>query len=197
MGLTLITGGARSGKSTFAEKLAKEYALKAGKDGQEADVLYIATAIPYDDEMKDRIRKHQEQRPAHWRTVEAYQGLDQVAMDAKECVILLDCITVMVTNLLFAGGLDEDKPDRLQVEKIEAGIVSEIDKMLKVIAQNKDCEVILVTNELGLGLVPAYPLGRIFRDIAGRVNQRLAAASDQVYFVISGIPTMIKGAEKK
>ncbi|MCK4261319.1 MAG: bifunctional adenosylcobinamide kinase/adenosylcobinamide-phosphate guanylyltransferase [Halanaerobiales bacterium] len=201
MGLTLVTGGARSGKSTFAEKLVKEFSIKAGVNGKEGDVLYIATAIPFDDEMKDRIRRHQAQRPDYWRTVEAYRDLDQVIKTANENVILLDCITVMVTNLLFAGDLDEDNPDRLQVEKIEAGIMAEINVTLNAVQNISDskemCEVVFVTNELGLGLVPAYPLGRIFRDIAGRVNQRLAEASDQVYFVVSGIPMLIKGDERK
>lgn len=193
MGLILVTGGARSGKSMFAEKLVQQYAIEKGEGDQVSDVLYIATAIPFDDEMKERVRRHQAQRPAHWRTVEQYQNLDQVFQQAPEKVVLLDCITVMVTNLLFSAGLDEENPTTEEINAVEEMITREIDKMLVQMKQNPSRELIMVTNELGMGLVPAYPLGRIFRDIAGRVNQRLAAASDQVYFVISGIPTQIKG----
>lgn len=196
MGLTLVTGGARSGKSTFAENLIQQYAIEKGTGGQTADVLYIATAVPFDDEMKERIRRHQAQRPAYWRTVEQYRDLDQVFQQASEKVVLLDCITVMVTNLLFSAGLDEERPKTEEINAVEELITQEIDQLLAEIEQNPSREVIMVTNELGMGLVPAYPLGRIFRDIAGRVNQRLATASDQVFFVISGIPTQIKGGDQ-
>ncbi len=193
MGLTLITGGARSGKSTFAEKLVKEWSQEKENNAQEVGVLYIATAIPFDDEMRERIRNHQVQRPKHWRTVERYQGLDQIIAEAPEKIILLDCITVMLTNIIFSTGIDEKKPDVDQVRQIEEEIVKEIDKLISECQSQPDCELVIVTNELGMGLVPVYPLGRIFRDIAGRINQRIAASSDRVYFVISGIPTLIKG----
>ncbi|AZR74645.1 bifunctional adenosylcobinamide kinase/adenosylcobinamide-phosphate guanylyltransferase [Anoxybacter fermentans] len=189
MGLTLVTGGARSGKSKFAEKLVSHY-LALNK---EESVLYIATAVAFDEEMKERIRRHQAQRPAHWRTVEQYRGLSEVFKRSKEKVILLDCITLMISNLLFEAGLNEERPNLKEVELVEKAIVNEINEMLREIKKLKDREIILVTNELGMGLVPAYPLGRIFRDIAGRVNQRIAEVSDRVYFMISGIPTLIKG----
>ena len=183
MGLTFVTGGARSGKSTFAEKLARSYAT---------EVLYIATAVPFDEEMQERVRKHQAQRPAEWRTVEQYAGIGSVLREAQEPVVLLDCVTVMLSNLLFAAGLNEHQPDRMAVKAIEESIAVEIENILQAVAENPTREVIMVSNELGMGLVPAYPLGRIFRDIAGRVNQKIAAASDKVYLVVSGIPVPIK-----
>lgn len=191
MSLTLITGGARSGKSTYAEKRAQQYAM-IKNSSPDAGVLYIATAIALDAEMQERIRRHQMQRPASWRTVEQFRGLKEVILEAPERVVLLDCVTVMLSNLLFSGDIGED-PDSELVEEIEQSIGIEVQELLEAVQMRKDCEVIVVTNELGMGLVPAYPLGRIFRDIAGRVNQRLAAASDSVYFVVSGIPMLIKG----
>lgn len=191
MSLTLITGGARSGKSTFAEELTKKMARwKYGTPDK--GVLYIATAVPFDEEMQERIRRHQLQRPNSWRTVEQFEGLQEVIRTAQEQVILLDCVTVMISNLLFAGGLG-DEPELEQVQRLEQSITLEIRSMLEAIQIRDECEVIVVTNELGMGLVPAYPLGRIFRDIAGRVNQQIAAASDAVYLVVSGIPVLIKG----
>lgn len=191
MGLTMITGGARSGKSTFAEEQARQHAVNLNRSSEEG-VLYIATALAFDEEMCERIRRHQRQRPAGWRTVEQFRGLKEVILRAPERVILLDCITVMLTNLLFADGL-VDEPDRQLAEELERRIAGEVQELLDAVRTRTDCEVILVTNELGMGVVPAYPLGRIFRDIAGRANQRIAAASDRVYLVVSGIPVLIKG----
>lgn len=219
MGLTLITGGARSGKSTFAEKLARQYAAELAqetknetpkiKDSSHAGgdycgiskedlagdqgVLYIATAIPFDEEMRERVRKHQAQRPASWRTVEQYTGLAQVLRDAPEPVVLLDCLTMMLSNLVFEAGLDVDHPTEAAVAEVEEAIKLELASMLDAIAGMREKEVVIVSNELGMGVVPAYPLGRIFRDIAGRANQQIAAASDRVYLVVSGIPVPIKG----
>lgn len=196
MGLTLITGGARSGKSTFAEKLAKQLASERAeltrRPASDGEVLYIATAIPFDEEMRDRVRRHKAQRPASWRTVEQYTGLAKVLQDAAEPVILLDCLTVMLSNILFASGLDEDNPAPDAVAAVEQTIRLELESMLEAIAGLPGKEVIIVTNELGMGLVPAYPLGRVFRDIAGRANQLVAAASERVYLVVSGIPVPIK-----
>lgn len=207
MGLTLITGGARSGKSTFAEKLARQYAAELAQEtkdetpkikdssnaGGDQGVLYIATAIPFDEEMRERVRKHQAQRPASWRTVEQYTGLAQVLRDAPEPVVLLDCLTMMLSNLVFEAGLDADHPTEAAVAEVEEAIKLELASMLDAIAGMREKEVVIVSNELGMGVVPTYPLGRIFRDIAGRANQQIAAASDRVYLVVSGIPVPIKG----
>lgn len=182
--LVVVTGGARSGKSTFAEKIAKDC---------NCDVVYIATSIPFDDEMKARIKKHVEQRPANWKTVEAYRDLDKyLAKDNNLPVVyLLDCITIMITNLMLEACHDWDKVSQREIDCVEANIKQEMEKLLKVVDE-KDTTFILVTNEVGMGIVPENKLSRIFRDIAGRVNQMLAQAADEVYLCVAGIPVRIK-----
>lgn len=195
MSLTMVTGGARSGKSTFAEELVSKLVLRRKGQNSNAQVLYIATAIPFDAEMKIRIQKHREQRSRDWRTIEQSEGLATVFQQAEERIILLDCITVMLGNLLFSSGVDEEMPNLAEVAQVEKKITDQMTEILDVIKRDLTRDVVIVTNELGLGLVPAYPLGRIFRDLAGRINQKIAKASDHVYFVISGIPTLIKGVD--
>lgn len=179
----MVTGGARSGKSEFAEKLAYE----KGREG----VLYVATSIPFDEEMKERIRRHRERRPSSWETKEVYKNLDEEILKNDRKVVLIDCLTVMITNLLMEVDLTWEDSTSQEVEEIEKRISKEVDKILK--ASKSDKEIILVTNEVGMGLVPEYKLGRIFRDIAGRMNKKMADASDEVYLMISGIPVKIKG----
>ena len=183
--IVLITGGARSGKSTYAEKLAKE--AKGG-------VLYIATSIPFDDEMKDRVKKHKERRPATWYTFEGYKNLKQVFYNAetKFDTILLDCITIMVTNLMFdqAGDNFDDLND-LDIDEMEKEILQEVSDFLYE-AEKSTKTVILVTNEIGYGIVPEYKMARVFRDIAGRVNQYIASRAKEVHMVVCGIPIKIK-----
>ena len=182
--LVVVTGGARSGKSTFAEKIAKDC---------NCDVVYIATSIPFDDEMRARIKKHIEQRPADWKTIEAYKDLDKHLAGEKDehVVYLLDCITIMVTNLMLESSIDWDNASNSECDYIEAQIKLEMEKLLKVVNE-KDTTFILVTNEVGMGIVPENKISRIFRDIAGRVNQMLAQAADEVYLCVSGIPVKIK-----
>lgn len=183
--IILVTGGARSGKSTFAEK-------KAASLGER--ILYIATAVPFDDEMKDRIRKHQAQRPATWDTAEAYKDMGiQIPKHYKNHHgILLDCVTVMVTNLMFDNpNINWDQCPMEVVNDVEANIKSQFDQLIRV-SKKVDADIILVTNELGMGIVPENRLARIFRDIAGRINQQLAESADEVYLVVSGIPLQIK-----
>lgn len=181
----LITGGARSGKSSYAEKLAKEL---------EGNVLYIATSIPFDEEMKLRIRKHKESRPQEWDTFEGYKGLEKVISEKGRQYkgILLDCITVMVTNLLleYTGMEDRDFPSE-DFEKAEATIEKEIEKLMDGIRES-EATVILVTNELGSGIVPENTLARTFRDIAGRMNQYIGSRCDEVYMTVCGIPLRLK-----
>lgn len=195
MSLTMVTGGARSGKSNFAEELVNKLVLRKKEQNSNAQVLYIATAIPFDEEMKIRIQRHREQRSRDWRTIEQSEGLAKVFQQAEERIILLDCITVMLGNLLFSSGVDEEMPNIAEVAQVEKKITDQMTEILDVIKRDLTRDVVIVTNELGLGLVPAYPLGRIFRDLAGRINQKIARASDHVYFVISGIPTLIKGVD--
>ncbi len=182
---TLITGGARSGKSRLAEEYAKD---SSGK------VVYIATAIPFDEGMKDRIKKHKLSRPDDWKTIEKFKDFKDLSKNPAflECdIIILDCITLMVSNLMLESGLDFDNCSLEEVDSLETDIFKEIEGLLAVVdLHNK--EITLVTNEVGMGLVPPYRLGNIFRDIAGRVNQYLAQEAQEVYFMVSGIPTKIK-----
>lgn len=171
--LTLILGGARSGKSTYAEKMAAD-------GGQR--VTYLATAQAFDEEMAARIAKHQSERPANWRTVECpFDVADAIrdVADDTDCY-LLDCMTLYVSNIILA---DENTADD-SVKKVVEDIITAYQ------ASGKD--LIIVSNEVGLGLVPEYPLGRIYRDCLGRANQRLAAAADKVLFLIAGLAVDIK-----
>ncbi|MDR2880223.1 MAG: bifunctional adenosylcobinamide kinase/adenosylcobinamide-phosphate guanylyltransferase [Fusobacteriales bacterium] len=184
MGIIFITGGAKSGKSKFAESLA----FKREKR------LYLATSVPLDNEMKNRVQKHRKQRGEDWITIEAYKDLDKILEKTAENidVILLDCLTNMISNIMFEvyGGNWESIPDYIP-GKIERIVLAEVNKILDF---NKVYmgDIILVSNEVGLGLVPENLLGRYFRDIAGSMNQLIAAESDEVYMVISGIPVKIK-----
>ncbi|MFZ5987951.1 MAG: bifunctional adenosylcobinamide kinase/adenosylcobinamide-phosphate guanylyltransferase [Bacillota bacterium] len=182
--LILVTGGSRSGKSSFAESLAGKI---------DDSVLYIATSIPFDDEMKARVEKHRKQRPKEWKTLEAYKDFDIRLKEAGACnkVFLLDCITLMVSNIILENSIDWDSSSNEQISEIEQTVVLEVEKLLKSV---KDLNVsfIGVTNEVGMGIVPENRLSRVFRDIAGRINQLLAKAADEVYLCVSGIPVRIK-----
>ena len=180
--MILVTGGARSGKSRHAEALI----------GNSSQVLYIATSQILDDEMAARIEHHRQGRPAHWRTVERWQHLDELIhadINPNEAV-LLECVTTMVTNLLFDYGGDKD-PEGWDYVAMEQAINGEI-QLLIAACQRCPAKVVLVTNEVGMGIVPENRLARHFRDIAGRVNQQLAAAADEVWLVVSGIGVKIK-----
>ncbi len=175
-------GGARSGKSRHAEALI----------GDSSQVLYIATSQILDDEMAARIEHHRQGRPAHWRTVERWQHLDELIhadINPNE-VVLLECVTTMVTNLLFDYGGDKD-PDEWDYQAMEQAINAEIQSLIAA-CQRCPAKVVLVTNEVGMGIVPESRLARHFRDIAGRVNQQLVAAANEVWLVVSGIGVKIK-----
>lgn len=178
----LITGGARSGKSRHAEQLA----------ASSERVLYIATSKIFDAEMATRIQHHRDSRPAHWRTLEQYRDLDTVicATNDPQEAILLECITTLITNVMFdaAGDTPEEEWD---FEAIEQQVNQQIDVLLAGCAASP-APVYLVTNEVGMGIVPENRLARHFRDIAGRVNQRLARQAQEVWLVVSGIGVKIK-----
>lgn len=169
--ITFILGGARSGKSQFAVKLAKGYAKS---------VLFVATASAKDSEMRKRIKLHKKNRPAHWKTQEAPKKLASLIkkIPDKFDLVIIDCLTLFISNLLLE-------------KKSDAYIEKEIILILKRL-KNSKFDSILVSNEVGLGIVPDNPLARRFRDLAGRINQRLASWSDKVYFIISGLPLKIK-----
>lgn len=180
----LATGGSRSGKSVLAEKKAQQLG--------EGSVLYIATAIPTDDDMRERIRIHQERRNPLWETYEGYRNLDKVVRKTDKQVILLDCLTVLITNILFEDlDRDFDKVSKDEIHKLEKECIEETLKIAKA-AKESNKTIIAVTNEVGMSIVPAYRLGRIFSDITGKVNQAFANISDEVYISVSGISLMIK-----
>lgn len=180
--LTLVTGGARSGKSRHAESLVSPAPR----------VLYIATAQIFDEEMAARIAHHRQSRPAHWRTEERWQQLSHIitAHNDPDEAIVLECITTLVTNLLFAFGGSDDA-DCWDYAALEAQVQQEIDALIAA-CHGCPSPVVMVTNEVGMGIVPENRLARHFRDIAGRVNQRLAQAADEVWLVVSGIGVKIK-----
>ncbi|MDP9567936.1 UNVERIFIED_ORG: adenosylcobinamide kinase/adenosylcobinamide-phosphate guanylyltransferase [Kosakonia oryzae] len=180
--LTLVTGGARSGKSRHAESLVADASR----------VLYIATSKIFDQEMAARIAHHRASRPAHWRTEERWQQLAEIITpdnDSREAV-LLECITTLTTNMLFAFGGESD-PEQWDYAALETQVQQEIEALIAACAACPS-PVVLVTNEVGMGIVPENRLARHFRDIAGRVNQRLAQAADHVWLVVSGIGVKIK-----
>ncbi len=192
--IIFVSGGARSGKSRFAEKKAIELGNRIG---------YIATGIATDDDMADRIRHHQESRPAGFVTLEGwkdYSGLLE-SEDGKACdAYIFDCVTVGITNLLFdretqveygGGELDYDTCSMEEIHRMEERITRVFDELVRYI-RHKDKTIIFVSNELGMGLVASYRLGNIFRDIAGRINQMLAGHSDEAYLLVSGLPLQLK-----
>ena len=180
----LVTGGARSGKSNFAEKLCKE---------RNNNTAYIATSIPFDDEMKDRVRKHKESRPQNWKTYEIYKDIytiiDDISKEHK--TVILDCVTLLVNNLIFMHEIDIDNSTQYEIDELEKYIKEQVEKLLIEIKKT-NLYFVIVTNELGLGGVSINKLTRVYTDIVGRINQQIAAQSDEVYFVISGIPMRIK-----
>ena len=177
--LTLILGGARSGKSAHAQQLARE----RGDD----DVLFVATAQALDDEMTARIESHRRERPAGWRTLEAPRHTGQAIARAEPiAVVLVDCLTLLVSNAVLAQA-----PESASAAEAEAAALAEVKELLAAY-QSGTASWIVISNEVGLGLVPPYPVGRTYRDALGRANQRLAARADEVVLMVAGIPMKIK-----
>lgn len=174
--IILILGGARSGKSSYAIELAK----KCGKN-----VAFIATCQPLDEEMKERIKSHKSKRPVYWKTFEEPQNISMQLkkIGAKFDAIIIDCLTLFVSNLLLTKHSD-------------AIIEDEVKKILEIIRTIKCKTIIIVSNEVGLGIVPKNKLARRFRDIAGRINQMVAQAANTVFFMLSGLPLKIKERRK-
>ncbi|MFW6279093.1 MAG: bifunctional adenosylcobinamide kinase/adenosylcobinamide-phosphate guanylyltransferase [Bacillota bacterium] len=175
--ITLVLGGTRSGKSSFAEQIAWHR-------GQN-EVVYVATAEVKDEEMTRRVKAHKEQRPDKWTTIEEPLVVaEALKTQKKKQVVLLDCVTVLMSNLYYN---QKDEP----VEEKEKRVLARMKDMIQV-AQKKELDLILVSSEVGLGIVPAYEAGREYRDLAGRVNQYLARQAKEVYFVCAGLPVEIK-----
>jgi adenosylcobinamide kinase / adenosylcobinamide-phosphate guanylyltransferase len=180
--LILLLGGARSGKSHLAQELARKMTDR---------VLFVATATAGDEDMRQRIAKHQQDRPASWRTLEAPLNLGEEiekSLGGRELVII-DCITLLINNLFSQH--DESQFDNIADNTLLENVTVEIGGLLKYVSKSA-ASFIIVSNEVGLGLVPANRMGRIYRDCLGRANQMLAQAADEVYFLAAGIPLKIK-----
>lgn len=169
--ITLVLGGARSGKSTYASRLAERCFKRP---------LFIATAEAFDSEMTDRIARHRSSRGPEWSCIEEPLDVAGVlqGLPAGRDGVLLDCITVWLCNVLVKEGA-------AAIEKRKSALISALKEM--------KCDVIVVSNEVGQGIVPGNEIGREFRDYAGWLNQDLAAAADTVVFLVAGIPLVIKG----
>lgn len=183
--LTLILGGARGGKSSYAEMLA---------NGLGERVIYAATAQAGDDEMQRRIQAHRTSRPATWTTVEAAIGVGRAAAAADEFptadAVLLDCLTLLVSNVIL-DELPGDDPDSVDETTARARIALEVDELLAAYEAGP-ASWIVVSNEVGWGVVPPYPLGRVYRDLLGWANQRVAAVADHVILMVAGLPIDVK-----
>jgi adenosylcobinamide kinase / adenosylcobinamide-phosphate guanylyltransferase len=170
--LSLILGGARSGKSRYAESL-----VSALPPPWQAPWNYVATAEPGDAEMAERIASHRARRGASWRTIEAPRDLAGSLQAVQAAPVLVDCLTLWLSNLMLAG----------------ADIDAEMEGLDHVLAAAA-APVVMVANEVGYGIVPDHPLGRRFRDLQGVLNQRVAARADRVVLVVAGLPLTLKGA---
>jgi adenosylcobinamide kinase / adenosylcobinamide-phosphate guanylyltransferase len=177
--LIFILGGARSGKSAYAQRLAEELGG--------ARVVYVATAQAGDEEMRARIEMHRAERPTSWRTLEAplLTGASLTGATGDVRVVLLDCVTLLVSNAAIATGDDADSA------AAEAAAGREVDALLNAYRAG-EATWIVISNEVGMGLVPPYPLGRVYRDALGRANQQIAAAADRVLLMVAGLPWELK-----
>jgi adenosylcobinamide kinase/adenosylcobinamide-phosphate guanylyltransferase len=166
----LVLGGARSGKTSFAERLT----LRAG-----VSPVYLATAEALDEEMRDRVASHKASRGQRFATIEEPLALADALLlaSARHDVILVDCLTLWITNLLMAN---ED-------------VAKHVSELSATLVQMKTAKIVLVSNEVGLGIVPDNAMARTFRDLAGAAHQRLAEICDDVYFVVAGLPMTLKG----
>jgi len=190
--LILILGGARSGKSAFAERVA----ASSGRT-----VTYIATATAGDDEMRTRIAHHRASRPREWHTIEEPLDLAGAVRQAYRFanVLLLDCVTLWLGNMLSQEPGQRENDDksieelRITSNLFDEACLKQVEALLAVVqSAEPNKTLIVVTNEVGLGVVPAYPLGRVYRDTLGYVNQRLAQAADRVYLMVAGMAVDIK-----
>ncbi|MGL4687272.1 MAG: bifunctional adenosylcobinamide kinase/adenosylcobinamide-phosphate guanylyltransferase [Fusobacteriaceae bacterium] len=190
-----ITGGARSGKSLYAEKYIANQVEKTK--------IYLATGIAFDNEMKERVKKHKAQRGSDWITIEEYENLDihlekvlnnleKQNKKSQDIIILLDCLTNMVSNMMIMNvERDWDKLAQDEVKKIENNIKIQLENLFRFVKKNK-LSLVVVSNEVGMGIVPENSLARCFRDIAGRMNQLVAQESKEAYLLVSGIDVKLK-----
>jgi adenosylcobinamide kinase/adenosylcobinamide-phosphate guanylyltransferase len=181
-GLTLVLGGARAGKTTFAEQLVARHA---------GAVCYVATAEPLDDEMRARIAAHRSSRPPHWTTIESPLEVTAALNNIEQpSAVLLDCLTLWTSNLLLRE-LDSDKITPERAKRAEAAAIEAVTSLLGW-QSTTGVALYVVSNEVGLGVTPPYALGRVFQDVLGRLNQRVAAAASEVYLVVAGMALPLK-----
>ncbi len=184
--VTFVLGGARSGKSRFARDRAAKLAAR-----KELQVVYLATATVEDEEMKLRVARHRLSRPSDWRTVEEPRQVSKALESCAEAgIIIVDCLTLFVANLLHELGADKSEA-AADIQSFEARVSAEIVAILKQ-CRRIDAQVLLISNEVGMAVVPPTPLGRLFRDIAGRVNQVVAEEADEVFFLVAGLARKLK-----
>ncbi len=194
--IILLLGGARSGKSSYAEKMAKEMSC---------NVAYLATSEIIDEEMKKRVLVHRKRRPSSWKTYEIenrypepddLEKIFELILKNRHNVVLIDCITILLFRIIHKFKIDEAEIINNKLEKKAEKEVKEFfNRFLKMcikISERKNISFIIVSNEVGTGIVPAYPLGRIFRDTMGMVNIMISDAADEVYFFIAGNRIRIK-----
>jgi adenosylcobinamide kinase/adenosylcobinamide-phosphate guanylyltransferase len=174
-----VTGGARSGKSRFAEQFAEQLAV-----GRE--VAYIATAVAGDDEMKNRIALHRARRPAAWRTIESPTASGSAIVQAACSVVLLDCLTLLASNIFLAVAPEGE-------QRARTAVLSAVDRLLADVARLPG-DLIIVSNEVGWSIVPGTDYGRWFRDVLGEANHRVASAAATVTLLVAGCPLRIKPA---
>lgn len=189
--LILVLGGVRSGKSGFAEKLAAELG---------ESVLYAATAEVRDEEMRQRVENHRRRRPESWSTAEVPRQLGAALRGqiGAEQVILIDCLSVLISNILLehAESVGDDTVSASVSNQIEESVLQEIGTLLQCYREST-ATFVVVSNEVGQGIVPPYPLGRLYRDLLGLANQRVAQEADEVYLLIAGIPVEIKALSRE
>lgn len=181
MSMTLILGGARSGKSRYAQELAAKSKKR---------VLFVATCEPLDEEMSARIKAHQRSRPRNWKTLETPTDVAKAMKDkiGDAEVVIIDCMTLLVSNLMGS--------EEANAETLEKKVNAEMEELVAFI-KTTNAHFIIVSNEVGLGLVPPYPAARVYRDALGMANQMLARNADEVYFMVAGIPMELKKEEPK
>jgi adenosylcobinamide kinase/adenosylcobinamide-phosphate guanylyltransferase len=177
----LVTGGARSGKSQFV----LEQATKTGKP-----VLFVATAEAGDEEMQARIEEHKKNRPANWKTLEARANLgNEIEKNIGDAqTVIIDCVTLLTNNIFMDYVSAKGK---ISESKVEGSLNAEIDGILACVSRFK-AKFLIVTNEVGMGIVPEHPMSRLYRDLLGKVNQKLAKSADEVYLFVAGIPVRVK-----
>jgi adenosylcobinamide kinase / adenosylcobinamide-phosphate guanylyltransferase len=178
--LIFLLGGARSGKSTYAERWART---------QSGRVLFVATAQAFDDEMHTRITAHRAERPASWDTLEAPYDLaatlDRQLKSAAYDTVLIDCLTLLVSNVLLR------QPEDCDQSAVDQAVAAEVEALLAVYPQQA-ATWLIVSNEVGMGVVPPTRLGRFYRDALGRANQRVAQVADEVMLLVAGLPWSLK-----